>query len=118
MRCFPASKSIFRMSAVELPRGSQPFNPVSGDLTASTRHSGLTRAQRTALALLRGYKIVFSPLFAGSCRFLPSCSEYAAEAIAWHGVLRGSVLAARRLARCHPFAAAGVDPVPHQHGRA
>lgn len=113
------------MSAVELPHGSL-LTPVNGELTAPMRpsgrsgrsgRSGLTRAQRTALVLLRGYKIAFSPLFAGSCRFLPSCSEYAAEAIASHGVLRGSVLAARRLARCHPFAAAGVDPVPHQHGR-
>ena len=72
----------------------------------------LTIAQRGALALLRVYKLLFSPLFAGSCRFLPSCSEYAAEAIRRHGALRGVTLAATRLARCHPLAAAGVDPVP------
>ena len=76
----------------------------------------LTAAQRGALALLRLYKLLFSPLFAGSCRFLPSCSEYAAEAIRRHGVLRGTWLAAVRLARCHPVAAAGADPVPgHRH---
>lgn len=77
----------------------------------------LTLAQRLALAVLRLYKLAFSPLFAGSCRFLPSCSEYAAEAIRQHGVLRGAVLAAGRLARCHPFAASGVDPVPGHRPR-
>ena len=72
----------------------------------------LTAAQRAALTLLRIYKVAFSPLYAGSCRFLPSCSEYAAEAIRRHGVRRGTILAAARLARCHPFAKPGVDPVP------
>jgi len=65
-----------------------------------------------ALALIRGYKLFVSPLFRGSCRFLPSCADYAAAAIARHGVWRGSWLAARRLARCHPLCAAGHDPVP------
>jgi uncharacterized protein len=74
--------------------------------------SQFTLAQRGALALLRLYKLCFSPLFAGSCRFLPSCSDYATEAVRQHGALRGTVMAAARLARCHPFAAAGVDPVP------
>ena len=67
---------------------------------------------RAALALLRGYKYFLSPFFAGSCRFLPSCADYAAEAINRHGVVRGGWLAARRLARCHPFCSAGHDPVP------
>lgn len=76
----------------------------------------LTAGQRGVLALLRLYKLLFSPLFAGSCRFLPSCSEYAAEAVRRHGVLRGTGLAAARLARCHPFAEPGADPVPgHRH---
>ncbi len=67
---------------------------------------------RGALVLLRAYKILLSPLFAGSCRFVPSCSDYAAEAIRRHGLARGTWLAARRLARCHPFCEAGYDPVP------
>ncbi len=71
-----------------------------------------TVAQAIALGLLDLYKAVFSPMFAGSCRFVPSCSEYAAEAIRRHGVCRGTLLAAGRLARCHPFAQPGVDPVP------
>jgi len=62
--------------------------------------------------LLRGYKIAISPHFTGSCRFLPSCADYAAEAVTRHGVVYGSWLAARRLARCHPLCAAGHDPVP------
>ncbi|MBA2514643.1 MAG: membrane protein insertion efficiency factor YidD [Solirubrobacterales bacterium] len=73
--------------------------------------------QRAALAVLRVYKIFISPLFAGSCRFLPSCSDYAAQAVSEFGVARGSLLAARRLTRCHPLAAAGLDPVPRRSPR-
>ncbi|HYU78481.1 MAG TPA: membrane protein insertion efficiency factor YidD [Vicinamibacterales bacterium] len=69
-------------------------------------------AARAALAAIRTYKYLFSPLFTGACRFVPSCADYTAEAIARHGLLRGSWLGARRLARCHPLAAAGYDPVP------
>lgn len=65
-----------------------------------------------ALALLRAYKILLSPFFTGSCRFLPSCSDFAREAVIRYGVVRGCWLAARRLARCHPLGAAGYDPVP------
>jgi putative membrane protein insertion efficiency factor len=67
---------------------------------------------RAALTLLRGYKYFVSPFFAGSCRFVPSCADYSAQAITRHGVLRGSWLTARRLVRCHPFCSAGHDPVP------
>lgn len=77
----------------------------------------LTVPQRVALSSLRVYKYMFSPMFAGSCRFLPSCSEYAAEAVRRHGVVRGTVMAAARLSRCHPFAASGVDPVPGHRPR-
>ncbi len=73
----------------------------------------LSWAQRAALGALRAYKLMFSPFYAGSCRFLPSCSDYAAEAVARFGVVRGSFLAARRLARCNPFGSHGLDPVPH-----
>jgi putative membrane protein insertion efficiency factor len=65
-----------------------------------------------ALALLRGYKLLISPYFAGSCRFMPSCSDFARDAVIQHGVLRGTWLAARRLVRCHPLGASGFDPVP------
>lgn len=72
----------------------------------------LTLGQRGALAVLRAYKVLVSPMFAGSCRYLPSCSDYAREAVVQFGVIRGSFLAARRLARCHPFGGHGLDPVP------
>jgi putative membrane protein insertion efficiency factor len=64
------------------------------------------------LALIRGYQRVLSPALPPSCRFHPSCSQYALEAVIRHGALRGVWLAARRLARCHPFHPGGFDPVP------
>lgn len=72
----------------------------------------LSPAQRLVLGLIRAYKLLFSVQFAGSCRFLPSCSEYAAEAVRRFGVIRGSLMAVRRLSRCHPLGASGHDPVP------
>ncbi|MCL4846978.1 MAG: membrane protein insertion efficiency factor YidD [Acidobacteria bacterium] len=69
-------------------------------------------ARRTVLASLRLYKLLLSPLFAGSCRFVPSCSDYATEAVSRYGVVRGTWLAARRLGRCHPLGSSGYDPVP------
>jgi hypothetical protein len=74
--------------------------------------SRLSWPQRGVLALIRGYKLLLSQQFAGSCRFLPSCSDYSAEAVARFGVIRGSGLAVRRLSRCHPLGASGHDPVP------
>jgi uncharacterized protein len=61
---------------------------------------------------LRAYKRVVSPMLPHSCRFVPTCSEYAIEAVERHGVARGLWLALKRLLRCHPFARAGVDLVP------
>jgi|KBSSwiStaDraftv2_1062776.scaffolds.fasta_scaffold1878801_2 putative membrane protein insertion efficiency factor len=65
-----------------------------------------------ALFLIRAYQRLISPAFRGHCRFTPSCSEYAHDAIERHGVLRGAWLAVLRLARCHPLGASGYDPVP------
>ena len=62
--------------------------------------------------VLRGYKRFISPMLPNACRFTPTCSEYAMEALELHGLLRGSLLGIVRLARCHPFARAGFDPVP------
>jgi putative membrane protein insertion efficiency factor len=62
--------------------------------------------------MIRGYQVMVSPLLPPSCRFTPSCSQYALEAVTRHGALRGSWLAACRLARCHPFHPGGFDPVP------
>ena len=68
--------------------------------------------RRSLMLLVRGYQIAISPALPPSCRFTPSCSQYALEALERHGALKGSWLAARRLARCHPFHPGGVDPVP------
>jgi putative membrane protein insertion efficiency factor len=73
------------------------------------------RAGVLSLALqtaVRAYQLLVSPLLPPSCRFLPSCSEYAAEAIKRHGALRGVGLALHRLARCQPWGGGGYDPVP------
>jgi uncharacterized protein len=67
---------------------------------------------RLGVTLVRAYQLLLSPFVGGACRFEPSCSAYAVESIERHGLLRGSWLAARRLSRCHPFAAPGFDPVP------
>ena len=64
------------------------------------------------VALLRAYRAVVSPLYAQVCRYYPTCSAYALEAVQVHGAMRGSWLAVRRLARCHPWTPGGVDKVP------
>lgn len=64
------------------------------------------------IALIRIYQLFVSPLLGNHCRFYPSCSQYAREAIEQHGALHGVWLAIRRLLRCHPWHPGGVDPVP------
>ncbi len=67
--------------------------------------------QEIVLKVLRAYKWLVSPLLGPACRYVPSCSEYAMEAVARYGVLQGGLKAAWRLARCHPLARGGFDPV-------
>lgn len=64
------------------------------------------------LCLIRAYQRFLSPLLGPRCRFYPSCSHYAAEALQTHGVVKGGWLAARRICRCHPLNSGGLDPVP------
>jgi hypothetical protein len=64
------------------------------------------------IALLRLYRLLISPMLGSVCRFHPSCSQYALDAVESHGALRGSWLALRRVGRCHPWHAGGFDPVP------
>jgi uncharacterized protein len=68
--------------------------------------------RRSLTGLIRAYQLALSPLLPPSCRFYPSCSQYALEAVNRHGAMKGTWLAARRLARCHPFNPGGYDPVP------
>jgi len=63
------------------------------------------------VSILRFYKRFISPLLPPACRFHPTCSEYAMQAVGMHGILRGSLMALWRLARCHPFSKGGFDPV-------
>ena len=67
---------------------------------------------RLGLLMVRGYQLLLSPFAGGACRFEPSCSAYAMEAIVEHGLVRGGWLAIRRVARCHPLSQPGFDPVP------
>ena len=64
--------------------------------------------------LIRTYQYVFSPVLGANCRFQPTCSQYAYEAVVSHGAVRGAWLAIRRVGRCHPWGDAGYDPVPQQ----
>ena len=72
----------------------------------------MTLAAHAVRGLIRGYQLTLSPWLGECCRFHPSCSRYAMEAVGTHGAAKGSWLAARRVCRCHPFNAGGFDPVP------
>ena len=72
-------------------------------------------AARLAIAPIRVYQRFVSPWLPPACRFLPTCSEYAVDALELHGLMRGSWLAVRRVLRCHPLGRAGFDPVPPRH---
>ena len=70
--------------------------------------------KKLVLALLRGYKKYISPSLGNNCRFLPTCSEYAMEAVERHGILKGGLLSIWRILRCNPFGRRGYDPVPEK----
>lgn len=72
----------------------------------------MTIGSRIGVVIIRGYQLLVSPFTGGACRFEPSCSAYAVEALEQHGFWRGMWLAARRVSRCHPLGSAGFDPVP------
>ena len=82
----------------------------------ATRAGGLGQIARVPSLVLRlairGYQVALSPLLPPACRYYPTCSNYAIQAIEKYGALRGGWLAARRIGRCHPFAPGGYDPVP------
>ncbi|AGF52729.1 ssl0331 [Synechocystis sp. PCC 6803] len=69
--------------------------------------------KKLLLTLIKLYRILISPLFPPSCRFQPTCSQYALDAVEIHGVWRGSCLALKRILRCHPLHPGGYDPVPN-----
>ena len=71
--------------------------------------------RKIIIGLIRFYQLFISPMFGPSCRFYPSCSQYAIEAIKIHGIFKGSFLAVRRVLRCHPGCDGGLDPVPEKN---
>mgnify|MGYP000728306981 FL=1 len=93
MNLLKALKSFSR----KLNEGSQGQNSISAGIV---------------LLLIRGYQLVLSPLLGPRCRFYPTCSQYAIEAISRYGILKGAILSFKRLLKCHPFHPGGVDPVP------
>lgn len=80
-----------------------------------SRARTIAAGRRVLTAAIRGYQLFVSPLLPSSCRYHPTCSQYMVEAVAAHGVVRGTGLAVRRILRCHPFHRGGHDPVPPPH---
>jgi len=88
--------------------GNTPASAANG--SSSARYTCCMR--RLLIALIDGYRLLLSPFFGTQCRFYPTCSSYAREAIEVHGSLRGTWLAAKRIVKCGPWHRGGVDPVP------
>jgi uncharacterized protein len=91
---------------------SPPHLALRADLSSTRRGLGSALASDMLRGLIGAYQLLISPLLLPSCRFEPSCSHYAQEAIAKHGALRGLALTLKRLSRCHPWGGSGYDPVP------
>jgi putative membrane protein insertion efficiency factor len=106
----PALAPLRIQRSVRLPRSGMR------DM-ADAHHVRPQGLARPLAAFVRFYQLGISPLLGPRCRFAPSCSEYALEALTAHGALRGGWLALRRLSRCHPFHAGGYDPVPAPKAR-
>ena len=99
---------------------SRQWAKVPGTAVLREKESAMIGARRAAMAasigLIRFYRICIGPVFAGACRFEPTCSRYTEAAIRVHGPVRGMLLGTRRLLRCHPFGGSGYDPVPGDLG--
>jgi putative membrane protein insertion efficiency factor len=103
---------------ITVPRSGATMLGRSGQRVNGKFPQRLTTAPATLLLLaLRAYKVAFSPFYTGSCRYLPSCSDYGIEAVERHGAVYGGWLTLRRVSRCHPFASSGLDPVPPEPER-
>lgn len=122
---------MYRENALQSPASAKPVSeaaavrsenaPISyGSCGATVKSNVRERSARSStsswilLLLVRMYVIFLSPFLGGACKFYPSCSNYAREAIERHGARRGTVLALKRLLRCHPFTPGGVDLVPEE----
>ena len=101
-----------RLGAAKAGRGAAVTTEIPSVGPAPRGRPRLSVAAWPLWLLIRAYQKVLSPLLGPRCRFYPSCSSYAAEALVGHGAIRGSWLAVRRIARCHPFHPGGYEPVP------
>lgn len=90
----------------------QPSNRVSGKSSGKFLSTLKKVASQPLIILVRFYQVCISPLKPPSCRFMPTCSEYALQALKKYGPFKGTYLAVRRILRCHPFGGSGYDPVP------
>lgn len=118
-RSFGASELLAPFGGVAAP-AREDFLPASASPFAES-HADVNPAPgiaaRVLLCAVHGYRILLSPVLGGACRFYPSCSNYASEAVARHGARRGMWLSLRRLLRCRPFSTGGFDPVPDARER-
>jgi len=87
-------------------------SPTRSSPVPSIARAALLLPRNVGIAILTAYRTVVSPLYGDVCRYYPSCSHYTLQAFQLHGVLRGTWLGARRIARCHPWADGGIDDVP------
>lgn len=112
--CHSSAQLSGKGEVFAVERGVAETASPRGDARKAGPVAGQTRAVGTWVLLLfvRIYQVFLSPFLGGACKFYPSCSNYAQEAIARHGVRRGMILALRRLGRCCPFTQGGFDPVP------
>ncbi|MCT9869566.1 membrane protein insertion efficiency factor YidD [Paenarthrobacter aurescens] len=107
---------VHDISTAVVPSSSDPTGKVpSRNLPAAVGTFLWELPRNILIVLLKTYRKVVSPLYGQVCRFFPSCSAYALEAVTVHGAVKGSWLAAKRLAKCHPWNAGGVDHVPAGH---
>ncbi len=97
------------------PQADNPAVPDSSSLPPEQRTTASRIFENALLLLIRAYQVTLSPFLGGHCRYEPTCSVYAIQAVQEHGPWRGSVLALKRLLRCHPFVKGGYDPVPPRH---
>jgi len=124
-KCQASRARVLRLNARPTARGTIRAQPAWRCKCYSTGRRLIAGAialrqnatvKRALLFLIRLYQLCLSPFFGNQCRFYPTCSAYAAEAIDVHGAVRGLWLAVKRLLRCHPWHPGGVDPVPEKKG--
>lgn len=114
MRQFESSQSAPHDRRAHLHAANPAWSPACESSSGAAARRTRTLGSWVLLLLLRMYIVFLSPFLGGACKFYPSCSNYAREAIERHGARRGTLLALKRLLRCHPFTRGGIDLVPDE----